>query len=42
MEISSTIQERIKASIAVKEQIIHEGTLVPVIEKVVQVITEAF
>jgi D-sedoheptulose 7-phosphate isomerase len=42
MEILSTIQERIKASIAVKEQIIHEGTLVPVIEKVVQVITEAF
>jgi D-sedoheptulose 7-phosphate isomerase len=42
MEISSTIHERIKASIAVKEQIIHEGTLVPVIEKVVQVITEAF
>lgn len=42
MEISSTIQERIKASIGVKEQIIHEGTLVPVIEKVVQVITEAF
>ena len=42
MEISSTIQERIKASIAVKEQIIHEGTLLPVIEKVVQVITEAF
>lgn len=42
MEIVSTIQERIKASIAVKQQIIHEGTLVPVIEKVVQVITEAF
>jgi len=42
MEIVSTIQERIKASIAVKEQIIHEGTLVPVIDKVVQVITEAF
>jgi D-sedoheptulose 7-phosphate isomerase len=42
MEIISTIQERIKASIAVKEQIIHEGTLLPVIEKVVQVITEAF
>jgi D-sedoheptulose 7-phosphate isomerase len=42
MEIVSTIQERIKASIAVKEQIIHEGTLLPVIEKVVQVITEAF
>ena len=42
MEIVSTIQERIKASIAVKEQIIHDGTLVPVIEKVVQVITEAF
>lgn len=42
MEIVSTIQERIKASIAVKEQIIHEGTLLPVIEKVVQVITDAF
>jgi D-sedoheptulose 7-phosphate isomerase len=42
MEISSTIAERINASIAVKQQILTDGTLLPIIESVVQVITSAF
>ncbi|MCA6466818.1 MAG: D-sedoheptulose 7-phosphate isomerase [Chitinophagaceae bacterium] len=42
MEISSTIAERINASIAVKQQILTDGTLLPLIESVVQVITSAF
>ncbi len=42
MEISSTISERINASIAVKQQILTDGTLLPIIESVVQVITSAF
>jgi D-sedoheptulose 7-phosphate isomerase len=42
MEISSTIAERINASIAVKQQIVKDGSLLPVIESVVQVITTAF
>jgi D-sedoheptulose 7-phosphate isomerase len=42
MELSSTIAERINASIAVKQQIVNDGSLLPVIESVVQVITSAF
>ena len=42
MEISSTISERINASIAVKQQILTDGTLLPIIESIVQVITSAF
>lgn len=42
MDISSTIAERINASIAVKQQILTDGTLLPIIESVVQVITSAF
>lgn len=42
MEISSTISERINASIAVKQQILTDGTLLLIIESVVQVITSAF
>lgn len=42
MEISSTIAARINASIAVKQQILTDGTLLPIIESVVQVITTAF
>ena len=42
MEISSTIAQRINASIAVKQQILTDGTLLPIIESVVQVITSAF
>ncbi|MCA6461521.1 MAG: D-sedoheptulose 7-phosphate isomerase [Chitinophagaceae bacterium] len=42
MDISSTIAERINASIAVKQQILTDGTLLPLIESVVQVITSAF
>jgi D-sedoheptulose 7-phosphate isomerase len=42
MEISSIIAERINASIAVKQQIVNDGSLLPVIESVVQVITTAF
>lgn len=42
MEISSTIAQRINASIAIKQQILTDGTLLPIIESVVQVITSAF
>ena len=42
MDISSTIAQRINASIAVKQQILTDGTLLPIIESVVQVITSAF
>lgn len=42
MEISSTIAARINASITVKQQILTDGTLLPIIESVVQVITTAF
>jgi D-sedoheptulose 7-phosphate isomerase len=42
MEISSTIAERINASIAVKQQILTDGSLLPIIDSVVQVITTAF
>ncbi|MFM7358215.1 MAG: SIS domain-containing protein [Sediminibacterium sp.] len=42
MEILSTIAARINASIAVKQQILTDGTLLPIIESVVQVITTAF
>ena len=42
MELSSTIAERINASIAVKQQIVTDGSLLPIIESVVGVITNAF
>lgn len=42
MEISSTIAARINASIAVKQQILTDGSLLPIIESIVQVITTAF
>jgi D-sedoheptulose 7-phosphate isomerase len=42
MESLTTITDRIKASIAVKEKIISDGTLIPVIHSVVELITNAF
>ena len=42
MQVQSTINDLIKASIAVKEQLIQQGQIVPLLESVVKVITETF
>ncbi|MBU3743519.1 MAG: D-sedoheptulose 7-phosphate isomerase [Sediminibacterium sp.] len=42
MQVQSTINNLIKASIAVKEQLIQQGTIAPLLEEVVKVITETF
>lgn len=42
MQVQTTINDLIKASIAVKEQLIQQGQIAPLLEEVVQVITETF
>ncbi|MEI8111025.1 MAG: D-sedoheptulose 7-phosphate isomerase [Chitinophagia bacterium] len=42
MHVQSTITNLIKASIEVKEQLIQQGQIAPLLEEVVQVITETF
>jgi len=42
MQVQSTINDLIKASIAVKEQLIQQGQIAPLLESVVKVITETF
>lgn len=42
MQVQNTIHELIKASISVKEQLIHDGVVAPILAEVVQVITATF
>lgn len=42
MQVQTTINDLIKASIAVKEQLIQQGQIAPLLEEVVKVITETF
>ena len=42
MQVQSTINDLIKASITVKEQLIQQGQIAPLLEEVVQVITDTF
>jgi D-sedoheptulose 7-phosphate isomerase len=42
MQVQNTINDLIKASISVKEQIISDGIMAPVLEEVIQIITNTF
>jgi D-sedoheptulose 7-phosphate isomerase len=42
MQVQNTINDLIKASISVKEQIISDGVLAPILEEVIQIITNTF
>lgn len=42
MQVQSTINDLIKSSITVKEQLIQQGQIAPLLEEVVQVITDTF
>lgn len=42
MQVQTTINDLIKASITVKEQLIQQGQIAPLLEEVVQVITDTF
>jgi D-sedoheptulose 7-phosphate isomerase len=42
MQVQNTINDLIKASISVKEQIISDGVMAPILEEVIQIITNTF
>ncbi|MCX6264846.1 MAG: D-sedoheptulose 7-phosphate isomerase [Bacteroidetes bacterium] len=42
MQVQNTINNLIKASISVKEQIISDGVMAPILEEVIQIITNTF
>ncbi len=42
MQVQNTIYDLIKASISVKEQIISDGVMAPILEEVIQIITNTF
>ena len=42
MQVQNTINDLIKASISVKEQIISDGIMAPILEEVIQIITNTF
>ena len=42
MQVQNTINDLIKASISVKEQIISDGVMAPILEEVIQIITKTF
>ena len=42
MQVQTTINDLIKASISVKEQIISDGVMAPLLEEVIQIITNTF
>ena len=42
MQVQTTINDLIKASISVKEQIISDGVMAPILEEVIQIITNTF
>lgn len=42
MKVQNTINDLIKASISVKEQIISDGVMAPILEEVIQIITNTF
>ena len=42
MQVQTTINDLIKASISVKEQIISDGVMAPILEEVIQIITKTF
>jgi D-sedoheptulose 7-phosphate isomerase len=42
MQVQNTINDLIKASISVKEQIISDGVMAPLLEEVIQIITNTF
>jgi D-sedoheptulose 7-phosphate isomerase len=42
MQVQNTINDLIKASISVKEQIISDGIMAPILEEVIQIITNNF
>jgi D-sedoheptulose 7-phosphate isomerase len=42
MQVQHTINDLIKASISVKEQIISDGVMAPILEEVIQIITNTF
>jgi D-sedoheptulose 7-phosphate isomerase len=42
MQVQNTINDLIKASISVKEQIISDGIMAPILEEVIQIITTTF
>jgi D-sedoheptulose 7-phosphate isomerase len=42
MQVLNTINDLIKASISVKEQIISDGVMAPILEEVIQIITNTF
>jgi len=42
MQVQNTINDLIKASISVKEQIISDGEMAPILEEVIQIITNTF
>ena len=42
MQVQNTINDLVKASISVKEQIISDGVMAPILEEVIQIITNTF
>ena len=42
MQVQNTINDLVKASISVKEQIISDGVMAPLLEEVIQIITNTF
>ena len=42
MQVQNTINDLIKASISIKEQIISDGVMAPILEEVIQIITNTF